>query len=129
MRIEKRELTIKEILDRLELKEYYLDNKSSVIEALLLRVPLAPLYLRNNNTNNKWELFVEHPNIIIIKKFIDGIFTLKDLSYFPSLDESSYLELARNYTRRIEETEITCYIVGPKILEWEENILRDIWEN
>lgn len=127
MRIDKRNLTIKEVLNRLQLKEYFIRNKSSVIEALFLRVPFPPLYIISSH-NNKWELFVEHPNIHITKKFMDGIFTLENLSYFPSLEGLSYLDLARNYSRKIEETEIPCYIVEPGVSKLEESILRDIWE-
>ncbi|MDB9307767.1 DUF262 domain-containing protein [Aphanizomenon sp. CS-733/32] len=87
--------------------------KSRLIESLLIRIPLPAFYI-DATDDDKWIIIDGLQRIHTFKKFIlDKELTLTDLQYLTDLNNKKYNDLPRHYQRRIDETELTVYLIEP----------------
>jgi hypothetical protein len=88
-------------------------NKSRLIESLLIRIPLPAFYIDATN-DDKWLVIDGLQRISTFKKFIlEDDFTLTELQFLEDLKDKRYSDLPRHYQRRIDETELTVYLIEP----------------
>lgn len=88
-------------------------NKSRLIESLLIRIPLPAFYIDATN-DDQWLVIDGLQRISTFKKFIlDDDFTLTELQFLKDLEDKRYSDLPRHYQRRIDETELTVYLIEP----------------
>lgn len=119
-------LSLDRIIDRLENDEidlmpdfqrkaglWTLEQKSQLIESLILRIPLPAFYF-DNSSNDKWIVIDGLQRLTALKEF----FVLKKLhltglEFLQELNGLTIDELPRVYIRRVKETSIINYIINP----------------
>ncbi len=86
-------------------------QKSQLIESLLLRIPIPAFYF-DGGVKDNWLIIDGLQRITALKEFIiDGKLALTGLEFFSDLEGTKFADLPRTFVRRIEETNITAYIV------------------
>ena len=122
-----REPTIEQLLRRIDEQAFDLapdfqrqaniwkdDVKSRLIESILIRIPLPAFYVDATN-EDKWLVVDGLQRLSALKHFISdrGEKRLKlcGLEYLTELEGKTYDELERRYQRRIEETQVTVYLI------------------
>lgn len=85
--------------------------KSRLIESLLIRIPLPAFYM--DATNEEKMLVVDGlQRLSTLRSFIiDGSLKLTGLEFLKDLEGKKYVDLPRNFQRRIEETQVTVYLI------------------
>lgn len=121
-----REPTIEQLLRRIDEKALDLapdfqrqadiwkdDVKSRLIESILIRIPLPAFYIdAANHIDDKWLVVDGLQRLSALKQFIlDRTLKLTGLEYLTELENKTYIELERRYQRRIEETQVTVYVI------------------
>lgn len=87
------------------------EARSRLIESMLIRIPLPAFYF-DGQDENKWIVIDGLQRLTTIKEFmVDKSLRLTQLEYLTDLDERSFDELPRQFQRRIEETQVTAFIV------------------
>ncbi|HEY9695522.1 MAG TPA: DUF262 domain-containing protein [Oculatellaceae cyanobacterium] len=87
--------------------------KSRLIESLLIRIPLPAFYIDATN-DDKWIIIDGLQRISTFKSFIiDKALKLTGLQFLKDLEKKNYDNLPRHYQRRIDETELTVYLIEP----------------
>lgn len=116
--------TMSTLIKRLEHKEIDLNtqfqrasnlwspkNMSRLIESLLIRFPLSPFFFNESN-DDLWQVVDGLQRLSTIQKFvIDKEFKLTELEFLPEYNDASYNDLPRIMQRRIEEAQITYYLI------------------
>ena len=127
IRVETRQLTIDLVLKRIKYNELELspdfqrksvwnhEAKSRLIESILIRIPLPAFYL-DATEDNKWVIIDGLQRLTALKEFIleentEQQLRLTGLNYLTDIQGKSYQELPRPYQRRIEETQLTVYVI------------------
>jgi uncharacterized protein with ParB-like and HNH nuclease domain len=89
------------------------DVKSRLIESILIRIPLPAFYIdATNNLDDKWLVVDGLQRLSALKQFIlDRTLKLTGLEYLKELEGKNYEQLERRYQRRIEETQVTVYVI------------------
>ncbi|MEG4840547.1 DUF262 domain-containing protein [Microcoleus sp. B9-D4] len=88
------------------------DAKSRLIESILIRIPLPAFYIDATN-ENKWLVVDGLQRLSAFKQFMsDKTLRLRGLEYLINLEGKNYDEIGRRYQRRIEETQVTVYLIG-----------------
>lgn len=122
-----REPTIEQLLRRIDEEAFDLapdfqrqaniwkdDVKSRLIESILIRIPLPAFYVDATN-EDKWLVVDGLQRLSALKHFIsnggDNGLKLCGLEYLTELEGKTYNELERRYQRRIEETQVTVYLI------------------
>lgn len=124
--IQQKPLSIEGIINRLRHEEIKLDTefqrkrslwdavtKSQFIESLMLRIPIPPLYFDGTDDDN-WLVIDGLQRLSTLKEFIiDKTLKLEGLEYFSDYNGCSYDTLPRSYVRRIDETQLSLYLLLP----------------
>ena len=89
-----------------------LEAKSRLIESILIRIPLPAFYIDATN-EEEWLVVDGLQRLSTLKQFVsDKSFKLTGLEYLIELEGKTYNELERRYQRRIEETQLTVYLIA-----------------
>lgn len=89
------------------------EQKSQLIESLILRIPLPAFYFDGSN-NDMWVVIDGLQRLTAIKEFfVDKTLSLKGLEFLKDLDGLSVENMPRVYERRMKETQIITYIINP----------------
>lgn len=124
--IQQKPLSIEGLISRIKHHEINLDTefqrkrslwddttKSQFIESLMLRIPIPPLYF-DGTDDDSWLVIDGLQRLSTIKEFIiDRTLKLTGLEYFVDYDGCDYEALPRSYIRRIDETQLSLYILMP----------------
>jgi hypothetical protein len=90
------------------------DVKSRLIESILIRIPLPAFYIDATN-EEQWLVVDGLQRLSALKQFVsdksDKKLKLCGLEYLKELDGQTYDQLERRYQRRIEETQVTVYLI------------------
>ncbi|MEM7757186.1 MAG: DUF262 domain-containing protein [Cyanobacteria bacterium P01_A01_bin.40] len=122
-----REPTIEQLLRRIDEQAFDLapdfqrqaniwkdDVKSRLIESILIRIPLPAFYVDATN-EDKWLVVDGLQRLSALKHFISDTgknrLKLIGLEYLTELEGKTYEELERRYQRRLEETQVTVYLI------------------
>jgi hypothetical protein len=86
---------------------------------MLIRIPLPAFYI-DATDDNRWIVIDGQQRLITIKHFVLGlaendkkedVLRLSNLEFLTQFNGKSYEEIPRNYQRRINETQITIYLI------------------
>ena len=87
------------------------ENKSRLIESIMIRIPIPAFYIDGSN-EDRWLVVDGLQRLSALKQFIlDKTLRLTGLEYLTSLEGKAYDEIDRRYQRRLEETQLTVYII------------------
>ena len=124
IRVETKPMTIDLLLNRIRHGELDLapdfqrkagiwkpDARSRLIESILIRIPLPAFYMDATN-DEKWLVVDGLQRLTTLKEFaIDKTLRLTKLDFLKQLEGKAYDELHRSYQRRIDETQVTIYLI------------------
>lgn len=123
--VELRPMTIQLLLTRLKNDEidlrpsfqrgevWKLRAKSRLIESLLIRIPLPAFYMDGTN-EDKWLVVDGLQRLSTIRDFaITKSLALSDLEFLTEHEGARFDELPRRLQRRIEEAQVTVYVIRP----------------
>lgn len=86
---------------------------SRLIESLLIRFPLPAFYF-DASDDDKWQVVDGLQRLSTIKKFVlDKKMKLQKLEFLHNFEGMTYEDLPRNMQRRIDEAQITMYLIKP----------------
>jgi nucleoside phosphorylase len=125
IRIESKNMTIDLLLKRIQHGELNLSPdfqrvagiwkpavQSRLIESLLIRIPLPAFYIDATN-DERWAVIDGLQRLTTLKSFaLDKKMKLEGLEFLQQFKGFSYNELPRDLQRRIEETQVTVYLIG-----------------
>jgi len=87
------------------------DAKSRLIESILIRIPLPAFYI-DATDEDKWLVVDGLQRLSALKQFMnDKTLRLCGLEYLTNFDGKTYDEIERRYQRRIQETQVTVYLI------------------
>lgn len=87
------------------------EKQSRLIESILLRFPLPAFYF-DGSDDSKWEVIDGLQRLSTIRDFVIlKTLSLKNLEYLVQLNNLTFDELPNEFQRRIEEAQITAFII------------------
>ncbi|MCU0289067.1 MAG: DUF262 domain-containing protein [Acidobacteria bacterium] len=88
-------------------------SQSRLIESLMVRIPIPAFYFDGTDDNN-WKIVDGLQRLTTLKRFIiDKELILQDLEFLALYNGCDFDELPPYQQGRIEETQITAYIINP----------------
>jgi hypothetical protein len=124
VRIEVRPMTVDLLIKRIREEEINLkpdfqrmggiwrdEAQSRLIESMLIRIPLPAFYIDASDEDN-WLVIDGLQRLTTLKRFmIDKTLKLQKLEFWQEYNGKTFDELPRSHQRRIEETQLTLYMV------------------
>jgi uncharacterized protein with ParB-like and HNH nuclease domain len=87
------------------------EAQSRLIESMLIRIPLPGFYIDASDDEN-WLVIDGLQRLTTLKRFmIDKTLKLQKLEFWQEYNGKTFDELPRSHQRRIEETQLTLYMV------------------
>ena len=88
-------------------------QKSQLIESLILRIPLPAFYF-DGTDNDRWITIDGLQRLTTLKEFfVDKTLRLTGLEFLQDLNGAYYKNIPKVYIRRMQETQVVCYIINP----------------
>ena len=87
-------------------------KQSRLIESLLIKIPIPSLYFDASN-ESRWLVIDGLQRLSTIDDFVNDRFKLTRLEFLHDLEGLTYSQLPAVYQMRIDETEVTSYLVMP----------------
>jgi hypothetical protein len=85
--------------------------RARLIESLLIRIPLPAFYM-DATDENKWLVVDGLQRLSTLRDFgLNRTMRLQDLEFLTQFHGFGFTDLPRNYQRRIEETQVTVYLI------------------
>lgn len=123
IKVETKQMSLDTLIKRMREKEinlspdfqrnevWKLPAKSRLIESLLIRIPLPAFYM-DATVEDKWLVVDGLQRLSTIRDFIiEKDLILEGLEFLQELNGKKFEDLPRNYQRRIEETQVTVYLI------------------
>ena len=89
------------------------EQKSQLIESLILRIPLPAFYFDGSNSD-KWVVIDGLQRLSALKAFfVDESLSLVGLEFLHDLNGAFISDMPRAYVRRMIETNVTAFIINP----------------
>ncbi len=86
--------------------------QSRLIESLLMRIPIPALYI-DGIDEDRWVVVDGLQRLYTLKRFVlDQELKLTGLEFLTHLTEYTYTGLPRHFQRRIQETQLTIYLIS-----------------
>ncbi len=87
------------------------EAQSRLIESIIIRIPLPAFYI-DATDEDKWLVVDGIQRLFALKRFvIDKTLKLSGLEYLSNLKDKTFEQIGRRYQRRIEETQVTVYLI------------------
>lgn len=87
--------------------------KSQLIESFMVQLPIPPMYF-DGEREDSWLVIDGLQRLCTLKEFLlDQSLALSDLEYLTDYNGCTFCDLPRIYQRRIEEAQISFYLVLP----------------
>lgn len=87
-------------------------RKSRLIESLLIKIPIPSLYF-DASDDSHWLVIDGLQRLSTIYEFVNDQFKLTNLEFLHELEGMTYSRLSTIYQMRIDEAEVTSYLVMP----------------
>lgn len=88
------------------------EQKSRLIESLIMRIPLPIFYF--DGSERPWKIIDGLHRLTTLYTFMKGqSFQLEKLEYLTELNEKTFFQLPFKYRRVIEESTIEAYVINP----------------
>jgi hypothetical protein len=124
IRVEMQPMTVSLLLSRVSHNEinlqpgfqrkagiWTLGAQSRLIESLLIRIPIPAFYM-DGTDDDQWLVVDGLQRLTALKHFVlDRSLHLMGLEFLHDLNGKTFDKLARNFQRRIEETQITVFVI------------------
>ncbi|HLP87956.1 MAG TPA: DUF262 domain-containing protein [Nostocaceae cyanobacterium] len=87
------------------------EAQSRLIESIIIHIPIPAFYIDATN-EDKWLVVDGLQRLFALKSFmIDKKLKLSGLEYLKDLEGKTFDEIDRRYQRRLEETQLTVYLI------------------
>ncbi len=108
-RIEHEEIVLSPEFQRNEV--WNRQTKSRLIESLLIRIPLPAFYM-DATVEDKWLVVDGLQRLATLRDYVlNKNLQLRGLEFLHDFNNYGYDQLPRNYQRRIDETQVTVYLI------------------
>lgn len=121
IRIEKKQLTIAQVehwIDLGALKIPEIDNrsiedKSSLIESIMVSIPISSFYLDEDEKGIRRVVKGAH-RLSVIHEYLNDGFQLKGMKYLENCEDKAFSQLPIKFRRRMEETILDVFIIDAR---------------
>jgi hypothetical protein len=88
------------------------EDKSALIESILLKIPI-PVFYMSANTTDEWLVIDGLMRLTTMYDFVSDLFALKGLKILIEYNGLKFSQFPRSIARRIKETELMVHVIQP----------------